>query len=233
MSALAPGIQTATLLSGSWDKTARVWTIAAMTESSSIVLEGHEAAVWAVVAMPCGQLVTGSADKNIIYWNARGERLKTLKGHKDCVRGLLLLPNNMLASVGNDAVIRLWDEDGECVRELSGHSNYIYSIASNRVLGDDVFVTCGEDSTMWMWNMQGALGGPMILPAQSVWSVTCLGNGDIVTATSDGVVRIFSRDPSRVADQDTITAYNVAAEIRKKEATATLGGVKVSEYVQS
>lgn len=217
------------LLSGSWDKTARVWTFAGLGQSTSIVLEGHEAAVWTIIVLPSGKYVTGSADKNIIYWNASGERLKTLKGHKDCVRGLLMLPNNVLASVGNDAVIRLWDEDGECVRELTGHTNYIYSIAPNRFLGNDVFVTGGEDSRIWLWNTQGPIGEPITLPAQSVWSVACLNNGDIVAGTSDGVVRIFSKDPERVADEETIMAYNVAAETRKQEASSTLGGVKVTE----
>lgn len=229
MSTLAAGAQSGFLLSGSWDKTARVWAIAGLGQSTSIVLEGHEAAVWAVVALPSGRFITGSADKNIIYWGANGERLKTLKGHKDCVRGLLILPNNQLASAGNDAVIKIWDEDGECLRELSGHTNYIYCIARNPALGDDIFVTGGEDSTICLWNADGQLGGSIALPAQSVWSVTCLNNGDIVTATSDGVIRIFTRDPLRVADEATLTAYNVAADIRKKEAMTTLGGVKVTE----
>lgn len=229
MSTLAAGAQNGILLSGSWDKTARVWAVAALGQSTWIVLEGHEAAVWAVAALPSGKFITGSADKNIIYWGADGERLKTLKGHRDCVRGLLILPNNQLASAGNDAVIKIWDEDGECLRELGGHTNYIYSIARNAALGDDVFVTGGEDSSIFMWNTDGPLGESIALPAQSVWSVTCLKNGDIVTGTSDGVIRVFTRDPARIADAATLSAYHVAADMRKKEAMSTLGGVKVTE----
>lgn len=43
VSALAPGAENGTLLSGSWDKTAIIWKIAGFGESTSIKLEGHEA----------------------------------------------------------------------------------------------------------------------------------------------------------------------------------------------
>lgn len=226
---MAPGHTADILVSGSWDYTARIWTIGEYGKNESIVLQGHEAAVWAVVVLPNGKYITGSADKTIIYWNTDGERLKTLKGHKDCVRGLLALPDNMLASVGNDAVIKIWDEDGEYIRDLSGHTNYIYSIALNPALGDNVFVTCGEDSTVRMWNINGPLGEAITLPAESIWSIACLLNGDIVTGTSDGLVRVFTRDAARIADENTIAAFNAASELRQQEANAMLGGVKVTE----
>lgn len=217
------------LLSGSWDKTARIWKISGFGESTSITLEGHEAAVWAVTALKSGKYVTGSADKSIIYWSSQGEKLKVLKGHKDCVRGLLSLPNDSIISTGNDAVIKFWNEDGECVRELHGHTNYIYSIAFNTKLGNDTLVTGSEDSTIRLWNAEGELGEPKILPAQSVWAVACLENGDIVAGSSDGVVRVFSKDPNRVADDQTLAAYTLAVETRKQEANLSLGGVKVNE----
>lgn len=192
-------------------------------------LEGHEAAVWSVCALKSGKYVTGSADKSIIFWNSSGEKLKVLKGHKDCVRALLSLPNDSIISASNDATIKFWNEDGECVKELYGHTNYIYSMAFNYQLGDSVFVTGGEDSTLRMWNFDGELGEAITLPAQSVWAVTCLKNGDIVTGTSDGIVRIFTKDPNRFADEQTTAAFNTAVETRAAEANATLGGVKVNE----
>lgn len=54
-------------------------------------------------------------------------------------------------------------------------------------------------------------------------------NGDIVTGTSDGVVRIFTKDPKRVADEQTLSTYNAAVETRIREANLQLGGVKVNE----
>lgn len=166
VSTLAPGIENDILLSGSWDKTAIVWKIAGFGESTSIKLEAHEAAVWSVCALKSGKYVTGSADKSIIYWSSSGEKLKVLKGHKDCVRSLLSLPNDSIISASNDAIIKIWNEDGECVKELEGHTNYIYSIAFNYHLGDHIFVSGGEDSTLRMWNLEGELGNAITLPAQ-------------------------------------------------------------------
>ena len=193
---------------------------------------GHEAAVWAVATLPTkGQYVTGSADKNIFFWNKNGEQLKVLKGHTDCVRGLIGMPNGGLISCGNDAIIKYWSEDGDCVREFHGHSNYIYTISSNAFMGEDYFVTGGEDSTLRMWSLaSGALGEAIVLPAQSVWAVTCLANGDIVTGTSDGVVRVFTRDASRVAPEQIQDNYNVAVSARLLKSKDELGGIKVNEF---
>lgn len=229
VSALSPGNESGILLSGSWDKTAIIWKIAGLVEHSSIKLEGHEAAVWCVCALKSGKIVTGSADKSIIYWNSSGEKLKVLKGHKDCVRALLSLPNDSIISASNDATIKFWNEDGECVKEMYGHTNYIYSMAFNYQVGENVFVSGGEDSTLRMWSFDGELGNPIYLPAQSVWAVACLKNSDIVTGTSDGIVRIFTKDPSRVADAQTLASFDMAVETRIREANATLGGVKVNE----
>lgn len=216
------------MISANRDSTVIISKINGFGEHSSVKLEGHEAAVWSVCALKSGKIVTGSADKQIIYWNNSGEKLKVLKGHKDCVRSLLSLPNDSIISASNDATIKIWNEDGECVNELCGHTNYIYSMAFNYQMGDNVFVSGGEDSTLRMWNMDGELGDAITLPAQSVWAVACLKNGDILTGTSDGIVRIFTRDPSRFVDTQTMDVFNASVEARVREANATLGGVKVN-----
>lgn len=244
VSALAAGLQPSTLISGSWDKTARVWTIAGFGPSASVALVGHEAAVWAVaVTMGSKQFVTASADKTIAFWSESAERLRVLKGHTDCVRALVALPDGGLLSAGNDAVIRCWNADGETVRELHGHGNYIYTMAAltavteptagastSKAVASPTFVTGGEDSSLRMWSTtDGQLGDALMLPAQSVWSVACLRNGDIVTGTSDGVVRVFTRCVERVADAAILSAFAVGVQTRQAEASLELGGVKVNE----
>ncbi|KAF3935999.1 hypothetical protein ABW20_dc0109247 [Dactylellina cionopaga] len=44
-------------------------------------------------------------------------------------------------------------------------------------------------------------------PALSVWCVAASTNGDVVTGASDGVLRVWSRDPERQADKETLKAY--------------------------
>ena len=64
------------MISGSWDKTAKVWVNRACT----LTLTGHEAAVWAVAILPeVGIMVTASADRLIKLWKA-GVNTHTLAG---------------------------------------------------------------------------------------------------------------------------------------------------------
>ena len=73
--ALAAG-KFGSVLSGSWDKTAKVW----LNQKCVMTLEGHEAAVWAVAIMAEGGfMLTGSADKTIKMWRA-GKCEKTFRG---------------------------------------------------------------------------------------------------------------------------------------------------------
>ncbi|XP_067623064.1 phospholipase A-2-activating protein [Eurosta solidaginis] len=229
---IAAGVEPQTLITGSWDKTARIWAIDQSGGVTSVVLRGHEAAVWAVASMPSvKKYITGAADKCIYYWNSKGEKLRMLKGHTDCVRGIIALQNNSLVSCANDALIKYWNDDGECEKELSGHTNYIYAVAPNRALGDNVIVSCGEDSTLRMWDLTKGqeLGTAIIHPAQSVWSVACLKNGDIVTGSSDGVVRVFTKDPARYANELTMKGFVNAVETRKAQMSEDIGGIKKTD----
>ena len=226
--ALSQGLEPNTLISGSWDQTARVWNNLDIN-ALSIELKGHDAAVWAVTALKSGKYATGSADKMIFVWNVKGEKLVVLKGHTDCIRGLASLDDGSLLSCSNDATIRHWSETYDCLREFHGHSNYIYTIALNPALGD-AFVTGSEDNTIRLWSVsKGALGDAMTLPVQSVWSVACTAGGDIVAGSSDGCIRVFSKDPSRIASPDILETFNVAVETRQTEQSKELGGVKVND----
>lgn len=227
--ALAKGNSPNVLISGSWDKSAKIWTNIASSQAS-VTLVGHEAAVWAVARLSSGKYVTGSADKSIFVWSDKGEKLVVLKGHKDCVRGLCALPRDGFLSCSNDATVRHWNDSYECVKEFHGHTNYIYSISRSDFWGDDVFVTSGEDSTIRMWSLkEGALGDALQLPAQSAWSVAVLRNGDIAVGSSDAMVRIFTASSDRAADSDAQVAYNVAVEVRISESTKQLGGMNVND----
>jgi phospholipase A-2-activating protein len=226
--ALAQGAENTTLISGSWDQTARIWNNLDVG-ASSIELKGHEAAVWAVVALKSGKYATGSADKTIFVWNPKGEKLVVLKGHTDCVRGLVGLEDGSLLSCSNDATIRHWSDTYDCLKEFHGHSNYIYSIALNPAFGD-TFVTGSEDSSIRLWSIsKGALGDAMSVPAQSVWTIACTPTGDIVAGTSDATVRVFTKDADKVASPDVVEAYNTAVQTRQAEQSKELGGVKVND----
>lgn len=231
---LAAGPSTNTLLSGSWDSTGRFWTLHDDGTYSYIELKGHSAAVWAIAALLGGEglLVTGSADKSIIVWSSKGERMATLEGHTDCVRGLAPLPERTLLSCANDATIRYWDATGQCKKIYDGHNHYIYSISVHLNFG--VFATAGEGGQIRLWKIDSSSDetnytDEINLPAQSAWAVAFLSNGDLVTGSSDGAVRIFSRDPQRQASEDAQYVFNAQVQSRQEAASQHLGGVKVTD----
>ncbi|KAJ2890035.1 WD repeat protein Lub1, partial [Coemansia aciculifera] len=102
--ALAASADGQVLVSGSWDRTAKVWEDGECRHT----LGGHQHAVWSVLVMDDGSVLTGSADKLIRRW-VDGQLQATYKGHTDCVRALALLPNGSgFVSASNDGSVRVW-----------------------------------------------------------------------------------------------------------------------------
>ncbi|KAI2615298.1 PFU-domain-containing protein [Hypoxylon sp. NC1633] len=201
------------IVSGSWDKTARIWSLAKW--DTEAVLAGHDEAVWDVLPLDETTIVTASADKNIRIYNLQ----TTVAGQveprstvytSDVVRALCQVPTGHpsgadFASASNDGVIRLWKLTGQQVGELRGHESFIYSLAA---LPSGELVSSGEDRTVRVWRGFDCVQ-TITHPAISVWTVSvCAANGDIVTGASDGVVRIFSRSPERLAGPDILAHFD-------------------------
>ncbi|KAL3422680.1 polyubiquitin binding protein (doa1 ufd3) [Phlyctema vagabunda] len=199
------------IVSGSWDGEARIWPVGKWEPENSTVLKGDGDAVcvWAVLAYDQNTIITGSADQKIRVFNAAGKLLRSFKGSDQPVRALCRIPKGHssgadFASAGNDSTIRFWTLSGSPCGELRGHDSFIYSLSS---LPTGEVVSSGEDRTLRIWK-----GGDCIQtithPAISVWSVAvCAETGDIVSGTSDKMVRVFSRDPERIADAETLRSF--------------------------
>eukprot|EP00092_Neocalanus_flemingeri_P037378 GFUD01040702.1.p1 GENE.GFUD01040702.1~~GFUD01040702.1.p1 ORF type:complete len:806 (-),score=248.04 GFUD01040702.1:260-2677(-) len=210
-----------TIISGSWDCTAKVW----VNRKCSMTLSGHSFAVWAVAILPeVGIMVTASADKAIKLWKA-GVCTHTLAGHTDAVRSLAVISKSEFLSAGNDASVRRWSSSGECLGTYYGHDNYIYSIS---LLSGGGWVTSGEDRSVRVWR-DNAVIQTIYLPAISVWSVAVLANEDIAAATNDGCVRIFSRDPARQASKEIQAIFEEELSKVALAAQQELGGVKLTD----
>jgi len=207
------------LISGSWDKTARVWKGA----ECIWILKGHQHSVWAVLALPNGNIVTGSADHSIKLW--RGENcIGTFMEHQDCVRGLSLLDDNGFVSCGNDSLLCLWSFDGECREHLSGHLSYVYSVSFNQKTQE--IISGGEDRFLRIW--KGGKCIQAIIHPGSVWCCCALPNGDIATGCSDGIARIWTRNSSRIAESAVLEAYSQSVSSQSLP-SGTLGDLNVDK----
>ncbi|SCV69419.1 BQ2448_2439 [Microbotryum intermedium] len=211
------------VISGSWDKTAKVWKDCQL----AYTLQGHVQSVWAVLALEGDGddlVLTGAADTLVKLWKG-SKAIRTYRGHTQAVRALARLSSttgggDLFASAGNDASrterrsfgnssIRLWSlTSGETVHVLYGHDSFIYSLSP---IPDEVgggLISGGEDRTMRVW--RGQVLASMNESGRGIWTVKVLPDGDIAAGSSDGLVRVFTRNEQRVADAETLKSFDDA-----------------------
>ncbi|OBZ75057.1 putative E3 ubiquitin ligase complex SCF subunit sconB [Grifola frondosa] len=113
------------LITGSYDRTARVWNLETGVEVHC--LTGHTRAVRALQFDEC-KLITGSMDHTMRVWNWRtGKCLSVLEGHTEGVV-CLNFDVHVLASGSVDTTIKVWNfRTGECFT-LRGHCDWVNAV---------------------------------------------------------------------------------------------------------
>ncbi|GMH13428.1 hypothetical protein Nepgr_015269 [Nepenthes gracilis] len=206
------------IVSSSVDCTLRRWRNGKSIES----WEAHNAAIQAVIKLPSGELVTGSTDTTLKLW--RGKTcVHSFVGHTDTVRGLAVMPGLGVISASHDGSIRLWALTGEALMEMVGHTSIVYSVDSHT---SGLVVSGSEDCSAKIWK-DGACLQSIEHPG-CVWDAKFLENGDIVTACSDGIVRIWTAHQDRIADPVERQSY-VALLSAYKSSRKRVGGLKLEE----
>ncbi|PRW44412.1 phospholipase A-2-activating [Chlorella sorokiniana] len=200
------------IVSASLDKTIRIWRGGQCVQ----VLEGHEAAVLCLLQLPNGDLLSGSGDCTIRVWSG-GKCTHTIPAHSDSVRGLALFPNVGVVSASHDQTLKVWTLAGECVAELVGHTALVYCAACTF---DGLVASGSEDNTAKLWHADGTCLQTLEHPS-NLWGVAFLPNGDLVTACSDHVARIWTQAADRAAPAEIAQAYDAALAAKKEAAAAT------------
>ncbi|KAI5056625.1 hypothetical protein GOP47_0028443 [Adiantum capillus-veneris] len=206
------------ILSASQDWSVRRWRKGQCVE----VLKGHQGPVQAVLILPSGEMITGSSDCTVKVW--RGSKcIQTFLGHSDTVRGLAFMPNVGILSASHDGSVRLWSVNGDALLEMIGHTAIVYCVAANS--SGDV-ASGSEDCFAKIWK-NGTCCQSIQHPG-CVWDVKFLPTGDLVTACSDGVVRVWTKDPSRHASVEEMEAYEAHLSAWRTQ-TKMVGGVKIQD----
>ncbi len=159
------------LITGSYDRTARVWNLETGKELRK--LTGHTRGV-RCLQFDEMKLITGSMDRTLKIWNWRtGELMRTLEGH---TAGIVCLHFNeeILASGSQDSNIKIWNfRNGECYT-LQGHEDWINAVqlwsgpkrpiaagtapatgAANPGVESSTFLfSASDDGTIRLWDLQ-------------------------------------------------------------------------------
>jgi platelet-activating factor acetylhydrolase IB subunit alpha len=139
------------LVSTGDDMTVRLWDISTVEAETKQLLLGHEHVIECCAFAPPASyqylapmaglkkppaatstaefMASGSRDKTIKLWDARGTCLGSLAGHDNWVRAVVFHPSGKyLLSASDDKTIRCWDlsQGGKCIRVVSDvHSQFV------------------------------------------------------------------------------------------------------------
>lgn len=118
------------LISGSGDKSAKIWQVD--TGDLLQTLKGHSDLILEVAFSPDSRhAVTGSNDDTLRQWQvSNGKLLKTMQGHSGDVRALSYSPDGRyILSGSNDKTIRLWDSTGTFIKVLAEQNRTVESLS--------------------------------------------------------------------------------------------------------
>lgn len=209
---VCPSMDGRFLLSTGDDTTVRLWDISMSNPENKLTMVGHDnyiqccalappssyqylATLAGLTKPPPGSsmaefMATGSRDKTIKLWDARGVCLMTLVGHDNWVRALVFHPGGKyLLSVSDDKTLRCWDlsQEGKCVRTLQDtHDRFVTCLKWAPGLVKDVPVDHGGGATAQHQN--GTARAPQSKDAALDSQIRCV----IATGGVDCKLRIFA-----------------------------------------
>ncbi|AEI69238.1 WD40 domain-contaiining protein [Encephalitozoon hellem ATCC 50504] len=170
------------LVSGSTDKTARIWDL--HTGCTLCVLVGHKSVVRSL-KMYEDYIVTGSRDSEIRVWNFSGTCLNVLKGHTMSVR-CMDINEAYLVSGSYDGSVALWDyRKGRLLRYLKSHSLRVYSVS----LSSNYVASGSLDSSVHVSSLDGRLLCSYKVHRSLVIWLKFVGNGRyLLSSGADGIL---------------------------------------------
>mmetsp|Transcript_18307 Transcript_18307/g.44941 ORF Transcript_18307/g.44941 Transcript_18307/m.44941 type:complete len:742 (-) Transcript_18307:129-2354(-) len=193
------------IVTGCWDGVAREWTDGKSTYS----YPAHKNSA-VVHALPTGELVTAGGEGDICVYKGKTLVKRKAAAHGHVVRKIVPHPLGF-ATCGNDGFVKVWSNELECLVTFVAYgeeTRFVYGLCALPETNE--LVTCDDGSTVKVWTPDGKVVQTIAHPAV-VRAVQALPNGDFITAGSDGVARIFTRDQQRVASAQEVKAFEQAA----------------------
>ncbi|GAB4294220.1 MAG: hypothetical protein Fur0025_30780 [Oscillatoriaceae cyanobacterium] len=181
------------LVSGSADKTLKIWDLA--TGDPILVLDNHGEQVSAVAVSPKGfTFASGGSDRTVKLWGIEsGKLLWSFEGHSGWILAVAFSPDgNILASGSADGTVKLWDlASATLTHTLSGHTSQVVSLAFSP--REPLLASGSDDGTIKLWD---TTTGKVLQTWQSnssrVRSVAISPDGKILASGSEsGTIQLY------------------------------------------
>ncbi|GIL54018.1 hypothetical protein Vafri_9574 [Volvox africanus] len=211
------------LVTGSADKTVRVWDVC--TGYIMATLRGHTGEVNTVAVTPNGRrIVSSGADRVIFVWDfVTGECKRALRGHKGPVSCMAVAPDgNFLVTGGHDKTLRVWDlNNGNELATLQAHAG-AFGVLSCAVSSDgSTIMSGGYDNLVKLWDATSGLAiatiqGHRHMVSSVAFSSDCT---YLASAGRDDEVRTWTWEPPQLTTEG--TKSTVASETLSNSKRAT------------
>ncbi|APR75292.1 High-affnity carbon uptake protein Hat/HatR [Minicystis rosea] len=193
------------IVTASWDKTVRVWSVDDADKRPPIVLKGHEGRLRSAMLSPDGRrIVTASMDKTARIWNTDGSNAEdpiVLKGHEAPLSSAKFSPDGRhVVTTSYDGTARIWNADGSnkdapivLDGKGGGVNGAVFSSDGKQV------VTVSDDALARVWRVDGSdRQHPLVLRGHKarIDLVAFGAGGRIATASADNTAIVWKADGS-------------------------------------
>jgi WD40 repeat protein len=190
------------LLSGSADRTARVWDLADSKFPEVFSFGGHAAVVTGVAFNSDGsQAATCAADNSVQLWNTlTGDVLQKFEGHTAAVVGVAITPNNaQVITASADKTVRTWTAaDGKVARTITAPA----AIARLSVSRDGTRIAVGQpDNSVLIYNaVNGVLAQTLTGHAAAVAALGFATDGTRLVSADVGRALVWEAASGRLLE---------------------------------
>jgi F-box and WD-40 domain protein MET30 len=211
------------LISGSYDRTARVWNFE--TGAELHCLQGHTRVVRCLQFDEI-KLITGSMDNTMRVWDwRRGKCIRILQGHTEGVLSLHF-DNNVLASGSVDTTIKVWNLRTGGAFTLRGHSDWVNSV---QLWDTQPRSSSLSPSNTSVFDMPGC-AAPQIDPGKMLFSASDDGTIRLWDLTSRTCTRQFTGHMGQVQSMKLLLTDECEGDLqRSKDGNSQSPGSKMND----
>jgi len=201
-------------LSGSWDKTLRLWDLSTGVTTKQFV--GHTKDVLSVAfSTDNRQIVSGSRDNSIKLWNTLGCCKYTIQDdcHSEWVSCVRFSPNHqnpIIVSAGWDKVVKVWNLTN-CKLKTNhyGHNDYLNCVTVSP--DGSLCASGGKDGRAMLWDLNEGKH-LYTLEANDIINALCFSpNRYWLCAATASSIKIWDLEEKSIVDELKVEVINVNA----------------------